>query len=86
MFWTHTFGSTVALSRASGSVFASVCAPGPIVPPMADSWLVVPSSIVYHKKREGIEEKRALDGLLGTKGVEEGGNDVPYRTISSGDG
>ena len=53
---------------------------------MANSWLVVPSSIVYHKKREGIVEKRALDGLRGTKGVEEGEDDTLYRTISSGDG
>lgn len=53
---------------------------------MADSWLVVPSSIVYHKMREGIEEKRALDGLREMKGVEEGEGDTLYRTISSGDG
>ena len=86
MFWTHAFGSTVALARASGSVFTSPCAPGPIVAPMANSWLVVPSSIVYHKKREGIVEKRALDGLRGTRGVEEGEDDTLYRTISSGDG
>lgn len=86
MFWTHAFGSTVALARASGSAFTSPCAPRQIVAPMADSWLVVPSSIVYHKMREGIEEKRALDGLREMKGVEEGEGDTLYRTISSGDG